>query len=421
MSEENEPTVDPTAEPTESSSGDSKKKKTKKRKTRKKRAKRKKTTKKKTARKKGTRRTRTVRSFPATTFNDALVLPSAIHKYAAGQKVRRLTLFDKLGKSPDSGPSRQLVTNSSKYGLTKGSYTAEYIELTDVGSTATSPEVPAIDKLKARFQLAIENIDPFKHLYDQYKGNKLPVQAVLRDTLLEHGLDESEVAECVDTFVLNAKNLNILRQVAGAERLLSIEHVLEETPVDAPHADQELQTDREEGQAEKTSTPAGGWSRVCFYIAPIGDPDSEQRQHSDLFLSSIVEPALEEFKLRVVRADEIGEAGMITRQVIEHIVKSQLVIADLSYHNPNVFYELCLRHACRKPTVQIIRAADRIPFDLDQFRTIKIDTSSIYALVPQLETHKSEIANQVRQALTDPDAVDNPISVFFPSLRTVIG
>jgi hypothetical protein len=102
--------------------------------------------------------------------------------------------------------------------------------------------------------------------------------------------------------------------------------------------------------------------------------------------------------------------------VIEHVLKSRLVIADLSFHNPNVFYELCLRHVCRLPTVQIIRKADRIPFDLDQFRTIPVDNTGIYTLLPQLETYKSEIATQVRQVLENPDAVDNPISIFYPGL-----
>ena len=120
--------------------------------------------------------------------------------------------------------------------------------------------------------------------------------------------------------------------------------------------------------ADKPVGQALDWSKICFYITPIGEEDSEERRHSDLFLNSIVEPALEEFDLKVVRADQIGKPGMITSQVIEHVLKSRLVIADLSFHNPNVFYELCLRHVCRLPTVQIIRKADRIPFDLDQFR-----------------------------------------------------
>lgn len=70
----------------------------------------------------GQRRVRRTTLFPAASFEEALTLANAIQKHAAGQKVRRLTLFDQMGKSADSGGSRQLIVNSNKYGLTKGSY-----------------------------------------------------------------------------------------------------------------------------------------------------------------------------------------------------------------------------------------------------------------------------------------------------------
>ncbi|MBZ5511103.1 MAG: hypothetical protein LAN70_08020 [Acidobacteriia bacterium] len=360
---------------------------------------------------------RRTRSFPAGTFEEALVIAQAIQQFAAGQKVRRLTLFDNLKKAPDSGPSRQLVTNSSKYGLTIGGYQAEHLELTPEGRLATSSDATPADRLKARIKLAIENIPPFKQLYDHFKGNKLPALPVMRDFLLDKGYAKDEVAECVDTFIVNAKFLGLLRTVSGAERILPVEHVLEEMPrstditklTGAPIA-------LTPAAGKPASVDTADWAKVCFYITPIGEPESEQRKHSDLFLSSIIERAVEVFGLRVIRADQIGKPGMISRQVIEHVVKSRLVIADLSFHNPNVFYELSLRHACRLPTVQVIRSSDNIPFDLDQFRTVKIDTASIYTLVPQLETYKSEIASQVRRALEDPD-VDNPLTVFYPGLR----
>ena len=59
----------------------------------------------------------------------------------------------------------------------------------------------------------------------------------------------------------------------------------------------------------------------------------------------------------------------------------------------------------------------RIPFDLDQFRTIQVDTTSIFSMVPNLQTYKAEIATQVRMALKDPDSVDNPISTYYPNLK----
>jgi hypothetical protein len=149
-------------------------------------------------------------------------------------------------------------------------------------------------------------------------------------------------------------------------------------------------------------------------VTPIGEEGSTARLHSDLFLSHIVEPALEEFKLRVVRADQIGEPGLITRQIFEYIFKSRLVIADLSFHNPNVFYELAVRHMLKKPVVQITQVGDKIPFDLNQVRTIIVDNTSIYSLIPKLELYRSEIATQVRKAL-EGESADNPISAYYPA------
>jgi hypothetical protein len=110
---------------------------------------------------------------------------------------------------------------------------------------------------------------------------------------------------------------------------------------------------------------------------------------------------------------------MITSQVLEHILRARLVIADLSYHNPNVFYEMALRHAVKLPVVQICRRCDRLPFDVNQVRTVSIDTTDIYTLVPRLETYRSEIASQVRAAL-EGQSTGNPISVFFPGLTVTI-
>jgi len=50
-------------------------------------------------------------------------------------------------------------------------------------------------------------------------------------------------------------------------------------------------------------------------------------------------------------------------------------------------------------------------------RTIAIDTTDIYTLVPQLQSYVAQVASHVRRALQDPDAVDNPLSTFYPGFR----
>lgn len=134
-----------------------------------------------------------------------------------------------------------------------------------------------------------------------------------------------------------------------------------------------------------------------------------------------MEPALQSFNLTVVQADGINKPGIITKQVIEYIVKSRLVIVDLSYHNPNAFYELAIRHMMRLPIVQIIRKADTILFDINQVRTVVIDTSDIFTLVPKIGSYQSEISSQVRRALENPDTADTPISTYFPDLKARLG
>jgi len=101
------------------------------------------------------------------------------------------------------------------------------------------------------------------------------------------------------------------------------------------------------------------------------------------------------------------------------LLRAKLVIADLSFHNPNVFYEMAIRHFTKLPIIQICRKSDRLPFDVNQVRTIPIDTTDIYTLIPKLETHRSEIATVVRAAI-EGQAGSNPISVFFPGLSVQI-
>jgi hypothetical protein len=367
---------------------------------------------------------RRARKFPALTFSESLTVPEAIQKYAAGQKVRRLTLFEKLNKEPDSADSRRLVTASGQYGLTKGSYQAEYLELTPEGNESTSDETKPRKKLITRFGVAIAAIQPFLFLYEKIKGNKVPAREVIADYLTEADVADDEKAECIDTFILNAKFLGLLRTIGASERLIPIEQAVEEAPAETPKPGASTSGIESVLSSIPIIPPEPGaqsssenFAKICFYITPIGDEESEERRHADFLMEYIIKPAVKEFDLLVVRADQMGKPGMIGKQVIEHILKARLVIADLSFHNPNVFYELCLRHTTRLPTVQLKREVDKIPFDVNQYRTIPIETRDPYTLVPKLQTYTAQVANQVRRALEDSDSGDNPISLYYPSVK----
>jgi hypothetical protein len=110
---------------------------------------------------------------------------------------------------------------------------------------------------------------------------------------------------------------------------------------------------------------------------------------------------------KAVRADEIDKPGLITSQVIQHVVTDPLVVADLTERNPNVFYELAIRHALRKPLVQIIRKGDAIPFDVAGTRTVYVDHRDL----DSVEAAKTEIVDQIKALEKEPADIETPISV----------
>jgi hypothetical protein len=85
--------------------------------------------------------------------------------------------------------------------------------------------------------------------------------------------------------------------------------------------------------------------KKCFVISPIGLPGSEVREQADDVLDYIIAPALKDLGIEAFRADKQMEPGLITDQMIAAILNYDLCIADLSGHNPNVFYELAIAQA----------------------------------------------------------------------------
>lgn len=117
--------------------------------------------------------------------------------------------------------------------------------------------------------------------------------------------------------------------------------------------------------------------KKCFVICPIGDEGSEIRRLADESLEFVIGPACKSKGYEVLRSDKISDNGMITQSIIENILQADLAIADLSGRNPNVFYELAIRHSYGLAVIQITRdELTEIPFDVHNVRTIQYDLSA---------------------------------------------
>lgn len=146
---------------------------------------------------------------------------------------------------------------------------------------------------------------------------------------------------------------------------------------------------------------------IAFVISPIGEPNSPERTRADQILEYIVSPVVSEFGYKAVRSDKISKPGIITTQIINHIINDPLVVADLTGHNPNVFYELAIRHAIRKPVIQLIKKGEKIPFDVSTQRTIQVDHKDL----DSVDESKKELTKQIKAVEKDPTLVDSPISL----------
>jgi hypothetical protein len=145
----------------------------------------------------------------------------------------------------------------------------------------------------------------------------------------------------------------------------------------------------------------------CFVIAAIGEEGSDTRKRSDQILRHVIQRVVSELGYQAVRADQIAEPGLISSQVIQHVIEDPIVIADLTEHNPNVFYELGLRHAVGKPVIQLIETGEPLPFDVGPVRTIFIDHRNM----DSVERCREELGAQVAAIKNGTADADTPISM----------
>lgn len=124
------------------------------------------------------------------------------------------------------------------------------------------------------------------------------------------------------------------------------------------------------------STQAGTQSLKAFVVGPIGDKDAEDGSPPRLafeegiqVFEDVISPACTAFGLEAIRADMISRSGEIPEQIFRQLRDCPVVIADLTGANPNVMYELGLRHTTGRVTIQIGEKG-RLPFDVAAIRTI---------------------------------------------------
>jgi nucleoside 2-deoxyribosyltransferase len=146
--------------------------------------------------------------------------------------------------------------------------------------------------------------------------------------------------------------------------------------------------------------------KTCYIIGQIGDPDTVERKWADFVRDEIVEPAVTASGYKApTRADD-PDVDLIMPDIIKQMFGADLVIADLTDFNPNVFYELGIRHCAQKPAIHLIRTGQSPSFDLggnkaifvdDKHVTVKNAISDIQRRIKAVEKDPKQFYSQVQQ------------------------
>ena len=127
-------------------------------------------------------------------------------------------------------------------------------------------------------------------------------------------------------------------------------------------------------------------------------------QWTEIF-NNVHKPAVTGSRLgyRCVRSNI--RTGAFIKDILMQLNQADVVLADLTDMNPNVFYELGVRHTLRNRTILVSQTMDDVPSDLRQYGVITYETTPNGVV-----EYKKNLNNLLRDIRDDPDRADNPVS-----------
>lgn len=131
--------------------------------------------------------------------------------------------------------------------------------------------------------------------------------------------------------------------------------------------------------------------KICFIVTAIGESGTPTRERADNVYKYLIAPVCEELGFKPVRVDHVNAVDNINETVINYLKTAPMVIADMTEHNPNAFYELGFRQARELPLVPIIKVGERLPFDVITTRTVFYDTD-----VAKIEESKENLRAKIQ-------------------------
>lgn len=129
--------------------------------------------------------------------------------------------------------------------------------------------------------------------------------------------------------------------------------------------------------------------KKCFIISEIGEEGGAVRRRADQLFNHVLQPVCQECGFEAQRVDQMNVSDSITQTIMNQLKEAELVIADLTGHNPNVFFEIGYRTALGKPIIHLRQKETALPFDIANIRAFDYELTDL------------DVVKQIRDRLRD--------------------
>jgi hypothetical protein len=343
------------------------------------------------------------RTFPRRTLEQALRVPHALKDYNGGNAWPPDQVAEALGIGKMGANFFYISAASRDHGLTTGSRDTAQIGLTELGRRAVYPESPGDEKgaLLNAFLL----VEVYRRVLEHFGGNNLPERKFLENTLQnQFGIAPEYHDEFLDLFNKNCRFLGIGKEFKGAMDLRS------PVVVEPTGAAMVLGGD---GASVTLGMPdSEEETPVCFVIMPFSERDD--RHETGFFaevLEKILTPAATQAGFTVKTALRPG-SDVIQSTIVNELLEADLVLADLTEHNPNVLFELGMRMREDKPVALVRAKGTGQIFDVDNVLRVEDYNPNVWPST--VENDVPRIASHIRATWENRETVQTFMKILRP-------
>ena len=325
------------------------------------------------------------RPFPQNSIKEAMEVAESIKEHNAGNPWGTEQLAHSLKVSATTAKYFYLTASSRDYGLTVGTSKGKTIQLTPLGRKTVFPEnsQQRLESLKTAFL----NIDIFRKVFEYYTQGELPEKEYVFNTLQEtFDLAPTYHEEFYKVYTENLEFLKSIGLFTGLNAL--------------PMTDSPSAFGNGLMQTPQTSNELG---RDLFVIMPFSERTEKYPEgFFEEVYNSLIVPAATQAKFNAKTAQKSG-SDIIHKTIVNSIYNAEIILADLTEHNPNVLFELGLAIAFKKK-VAIIRAKGTMPiFDVDNSMRVLDYNSNLWPSTVEMDIER--LANHLETASTSDDSM----------------